>query len=54
MEDPTAVECICLFPAGNALGEWHCLSLDTNRVIKRRVRESDIAPMPVSGNIGFP
>ena len=41
-----SVECIALFPVGNSHGDWHCLSLDTFRMLKRSVRPSDIAPMP--------
>jgi hypothetical protein len=41
-----SVECIALFPVGNSHGDWHCLSLDTFRLLKRSVRPSDIAPMP--------
>ena len=40
------MECIALFPVGNSHGDWHCLSLDTFRLLKRSVRPSDIAPMP--------
>ena len=43
---PRAVECISLFPVGNSSGDWHCMSIDTGRMIKRSVRPSDIAPMP--------
>ena len=41
-----SVECIALFPVGNSHGDWHCLSLDTFRMLKRSIRPSDIAPMP--------
>ena len=37
------VECICLLPVSNNLGEWYCLSLDTFRVVKRTIKPSDTA-----------
>jgi len=44
--DDRAVEALALVPIGNRRGEWHCLSLDTFRLIKRAIRPSDVAPMP--------
>jgi hypothetical protein len=44
--DDRAVEALALVPIGNRRGEWHCLSLDTFRLIKRPIRPSDVAPMP--------